>query len=237
MGLSSTASSPAVILGEDDLKTKLNENRVLLSLFKEAVEKIYTQVVGGYSFLLTDYTGTILCIKNNYTFLKEGISLAEESIGTNAIALAIKLREKFNTQPQHHYCSFFGKMHLFAVPVCVKDNLIGSLAVTTIGQPIEKELIIITELLGYQLSREMESVYRYDAKIQISEIDFNNKQLSVLKLLARGLTEKAVAVEIGVSINTVRYHKKAIFRKLDTGNIIDAVVKGLKYGLVSIDEI
>ncbi|EPR10303.1 LuxR C-terminal-related transcriptional regulator [Ruminiclostridium papyrosolvens] len=237
MDLPSNASIP-VSMKEYDIKVKLDENKMLLSVFKDAVEKVNTQILGKHSFLLTDSEGIILYInKKNHTILKEGISLAEEISGTNAISLSLKLNKKVNTEPQHHYCSFFSRMYLFSVPICIRNRIIGSIAVASTGIPIKKELIIITELLAYQVGNEVEGTGQTLAKRQISQMKFSDKQLMVLKLLAKGMTEKAVAIDSGISINTVRYHKKIIFRKLDTSNVIDAVVKALKYNLITIDEI
>ncbi len=237
MDLPSNALIPAGVK-EYDIKVKLDENNLFLSVFKDAVEKINAQILGKHSFFLTDSEGVILYInKKNHSILKEGISLAEGISGTNAVSLSLQLNKKVNTEPQHHYCSFFSRMYFFSVPICFRNRIIGSIAVASTGIPVKKELIIITELLAYQVTNEVEVAGQGMAKRQVSQMKFSEKQLLVLKLLAKGMTEKAVAIDSGISINTVRYHKKIIFRKLDTGNVIDAVVKALKYNLITIDEI
>jgi DNA-binding NarL/FixJ family response regulator len=54
------------------------------------------------------------------------------------------------------------------------------------------------------------------------------RQLEVLALLARGLPNKAIARELGLSEGTVKVHLLAIFRALDVRNRTEAVVAAQK---------
>lgn len=65
----------------------------------------------------------------------------------------------------------------------------------------------------------------------------NSKQIKILKYSAEGLTEKAQAMELKISINTIKYHKKKIFQLLEVETIMEAVIKALKYKLISINDI
>ncbi len=69
------------------------------------------------------------------------------------------------------------------------------------------------------------------------KIKLTKNQILILKLLAKGMTEKAIAYEINKSINTVKYHKKEIFKKLNSSSSREAVIKALKYKLISMKEI
>jgi two-component system, NarL family, nitrate/nitrite response regulator NarL len=50
----------------------------------------------------------------------------------------------------------------------------------------------------------------------------------VLAALGKGLSNKAVARQLGISPHTVKFHVEALFRKLGAGSRAEAVVKGLK---------
>lgn len=238
-GVVSAAACPDSCIEDSELEIKLRKNKMMVSVFKEVIKKLPIQVAKDHYFILTDHTGFLLCIENKSApaFLKEGIFLTEEISGTNAIALAIKLKRNVYTMPQHHFCMFLKEIHFFATPLIYKQKMLGVLAIAAVGQPIKKEWFVITDLLKYRMLNEIEYAKKLGHIRAGDKIRLNDKQLEVLKLLAKGLTETAVAIELKISVHTVRYHKKVIFEKLGTGSIVDAIVKALKLDLISIDDI
>jgi DNA-binding NarL/FixJ family response regulator len=65
-----------------------------------------------------------------------------------------------------------------------------------------------------------------------SDTSFNNltgRQLEVLRLLARGLPNKLIARELGLSEGTVKVHILAIFRTLSVNNRTEAVIAASKF--------
>ena len=46
------------------------------------------------------------------------------------------------------------------------------------------------------------------------------KQKAVLQLMSKGFTGQAIAYEPGLTIDTVKYHKRQIFKKLGASNNI-----------------
>lgn len=166
------------------------------------------------------------------------MSFAEESIGTNAIVISMKLKKAVYTLPQHHYCDFLRTSHIYCLPLWANEKVLSYLVITTIEKTIKKEMIAITELLGYQITNESKKFEIQKTRVSESNyIRLSNSQLSVLKLLAKGLTDKATGVEIGLSFDTIKYHKKNIFKKLNAKSTLEAVIKALKLNLISIDEI
>jgi DNA-binding NarL/FixJ family response regulator len=73
-----------------------------------------------------------------------------------------------------------------------------------------------------------------------SESEFNllepltERELEVLNLLAEGLSNPAIASELGVSRNTVKFHVSSIIQKLGAASRTEAVTAGLKRGLIII---
>jgi len=59
----------------------------------------------------------------------------------------------------------------------------------------------------------------------------------VLLRIARGLTGQAVAMELHISPDTVRFHKKRLYRILDSDNAVTTAVQALRGGPLSMDEI
>lgn len=54
----------------------------------------------------------------------------------------------------------------------------------------------------------------------------------VLQLLAQGLTNKAIAHELGITDHTVKFHVNAIMTKLNAQSRTDAVVRATRAGLI-----
>jgi DNA-binding NarL/FixJ family response regulator len=59
------------------------------------------------------------------------------------------------------------------------------------------------------------------------------RELELLTHVARGLSNKAVAAEMSISENTVKYYMKNILQKLGAQNRTEAVAHALRSGLVS----
>lgn len=59
------------------------------------------------------------------------------------------------------------------------------------------------------------------------------RELEVLDLIADGLTNKAIALRLGVSPHTAKFHVASLLQKLGAASRAEAVSKGLRMGLVS----
>jgi NarL family two-component system response regulator YdfI len=61
-----------------------------------------------------------------------------------------------------------------------------------------------------------------------------DRELEVLGLLSRGLANKQIAVELGISEHTVKFHVSSIYTKLDVTNRTEAVRAGLRGGWIAL---
>jgi len=61
------------------------------------------------------------------------------------------------------------------------------------------------------------------------------REIEVLRLAARGFTNKAIGVQLGISDRTVQGHLTNIFGKLDVASRTEAVTKAIQQGLVSVE--
>lgn len=59
------------------------------------------------------------------------------------------------------------------------------------------------------------------------------REIEVLRMVARGFTNKAIATQLGISDRTVQGHLANVFGKLHAQSRTDAVMIGLRLGLVS----
>ncbi len=65
-----------------------------------------------------------------------------------------------------------------------------------------------------------------------AEVDLTPRERDVLSCLVQGMSYKAVARGLGISIDTVRSHIRAVYRKLQVNNVAEAVGRALREGLV-----
>jgi len=63
-----------------------------------------------------------------------------------------------------------------------------------------------------------------------------HRELEVLKLAARGMSNRAIAGELGVGLRTVKSHLETIFSKMSVSSRTEAVLEALKRGWVSIED-
>jgi DNA-binding NarL/FixJ family response regulator len=60
------------------------------------------------------------------------------------------------------------------------------------------------------------------------------RELEVLEVLAEGLSNRAIAARLGISEHTVKFHVSSIFGKLGAENRTEAVLRGVRLGLISL---
>lgn len=65
-----------------------------------------------------------------------------------------------------------------------------------------------------------------------ADVDLTPREREVLSCLVQGMSYKAVARGLEISIDTVRSHIRAVYRKLQVNNVAEAVGRALREGLV-----
>jgi len=58
------------------------------------------------------------------------------------------------------------------------------------------------------------------------------RELEVLTLLAEGLSNKAIARRLGISVHTAKFHVGALMDKLDAVGRTDAVAHAVRHGVI-----
>lgn len=67
--------------------------------------------------------------------------------------------------------------------------------------------------------------------------ELRKRELEVLKLAARGMSNKQISSELNITDNTVGTHLVSVFRKLGVESRTEATLYALKEGLISTDDI
>jgi len=61
------------------------------------------------------------------------------------------------------------------------------------------------------------------------------REMDVLRLLAQGLPNRKIAVQLSVNERTVKYHVSAILAKLEAANRTEAVMRAIEQGLITLE--
>jgi DNA-binding NarL/FixJ family response regulator len=56
-------------------------------------------------------------------------------------------------------------------------------------------------------------------------LNLTSRQMDVLRLLAKGQSNKVIARDLGLSVSTVKVHLNTVFRALGASNRVEAVVR------------
>ena len=65
----------------------------------------------------------------------------------------------------------------------------------------------------------------------------SDREMEVLRLATRGLSNQAIATELCLSLRTVQAHLGHIFNKLQVSSRTEAVVRALKEGWITLDDV
>jgi DNA-binding NarL/FixJ family response regulator len=63
------------------------------------------------------------------------------------------------------------------------------------------------------------------------------RETEILRLAAKGMSNKDIADTLFLSLRTVKAHLTNIFNKMGCGSRTDAIIKGLKQGYITIDDV
>jgi DNA-binding NarL/FixJ family response regulator len=83
-----------------------------------------------------------------------------------------------------------------------------------------------------EIARKVVTLFREVRPPERVDYDLTPHEQRLLKLLIDGHTKKTAAVEIGVSVNTVSFHLKRVYEKLQVHSKSEAVAKALKNRII-----
>jgi DNA-binding NarL/FixJ family response regulator len=110
------------------------------------------------------------------------------------------------------------------------DDLVSAIRTVQAGESVLHPAII-AKLLKRALKAGTE-VNEPGARGNLSE-----RELEVLRLAAKGLTNKDIAEELYITVRTVKAHLSSAFSKLGVASRTEAIMKGLKEGWLLLEEV
>ncbi len=114
------------------------------------------------------------------------------------------------------------------------DNLVETIRRVARGEhPINESLTTRPKVAEQVLLQFQELSRRTEAEAFISPL--TPREMEILKYIGQGFLNKQIAVELGISEQTIKNHVTSILRKLNANARTEAVVLALRQGLISIN--
>jgi NarL family two-component system response regulator LiaR len=110
------------------------------------------------------------------------------------------------------------------------DELVNAIKAIHKGEPV----------LAPSIAKKVLNYFKLPDKVpemEEAEERLSDRELDIIKLAARGLTNKEIADELHLSYRTIEGHLRDIFNKLGVGSRTEAVLHGLKKGWLTLEEL
>ncbi len=105
----------------------------------------------------------------------------------------------------------FSKLALLRHTPCLWiTTILGYLDASTINADMQSELIAIAKLIPAYMQNSYQSLQPLEP-CDKPPVEFTERQLTILEMIAEGLTVKAIALKLKIKECTVNHHKKVIF--------------------------
>jgi len=108
------------------------------------------------------------------------------------------------------------------------DELAEAMRTVALGRPM------VSPSLAPKLMTELATAVRRDAPRVEGTARLTERELEVLRLVARGMSNRSVAEALFLSENTVKNHVRNILDKLEAHSRMEAVVKASHVGLLQL---
>ncbi len=110
------------------------------------------------------------------------------------------------------------------------DELVRAVKAIHKGEPV----------LDPAIARKVLNYFKLPDKVPGMEEDtehFSDRELDIIRLAAKGLTNKEIADKLHLSYRTVEGHMRDVFNKLGVGSRTEAVLHGLRRGWFTLEEL
>ena len=78
--------------------------------------------------------------------------------------------------------------------------------------------------------------YSYGDEDEITIAQLTNREMEILELAAKGMTNREIGSKLTISVRTVQAHLSNIFGKLQVGSRTEAVVHALREGWITLED-
>jgi NarL family two-component system response regulator LiaR len=110
------------------------------------------------------------------------------------------------------------------------DDLIEAIHAVCKGEPVLDPVVARKVMDHFKLPGEVPGTARPSEH-------FSSREIDIIKMAARGMSNKSIAGELNLSTRTVEGHLRTIFNKLGVGSRTEAVLFGLRKGWFTMEEL
>ncbi len=96
--------------------------------------------------------------------------------------------------------------------------------------------LVLHPVVGQKLLKRMASLQPKPIKLESTE-QLTNREIDVLKLAAKGKSNRDIATGLGIGLRTVKGHLVSIFSKMRVGSRTEAVLQALKRGWITLEDV
>lgn len=96
------------------------------------------------------------------------------------------------------------------------------------ASPIQIDAALRAVAVGLTVSEPGRQGRSFEPLPEEASVVLTPREIEVLTVLGRGLSNKAAARRLGISPHTVKFHVESLFRKLGAASRAEAVAKGLR---------
>ncbi|MCL7754901.1 response regulator transcription factor [Polaribacter sp. Z022] len=115
---------------------------------------------------------------------------------------------------------------------CAKSGAYGYLLKNADEEELLKSIRTVAKGKKYFAPEIAEKMINFISENNISSDILTTKELQVLKLIAKGMTTKEIALQLYVSARTIETHRANILKKLEVKNTAALIKKATDYKLV-----
>jgi two-component system, NarL family, response regulator DegU len=212
------------------------------SLFRQGIEhslsSLPDMVVSGTSEIAENIISTIDNLPPDVVLLDidgsadSGLSLARK-IKQHAPSIAIVVLAS-NPNDEQLFEVLKGQAASYQSKETTGEQLVETIRRVARGEhPINESLTTRPKVAEQVLLQFQELSRRTEAEGIISPL--TPREMQILKYIGQGFLNKQIAVELGISEQTIKNHVTSILRKLNANARTEAVVLALRQGLITID--
>jgi NarL family two-component system response regulator LiaR len=110
------------------------------------------------------------------------------------------------------------------------SEIIGAIRAVHSGESVLDPSVV------HRLLRRASGATRGREEVQAKGL-LSQRETSILKMVARGMNNEDIANELFLSVRTVKAHLTNIFNKFGCGCRTEAIIKGLREGYITLDDI
>lgn len=135
--------------------------------------------------------------------------------------------------PNSRVAILSGNENIETMRQCVLNGVVGYIKKSSSPETLIQAINLLladgsyfpANLLPYLLNANSESAQEAVRKVEGDEVQLTARQNEVLLLLRKGLSNKAMAYQMGISEGTVKLHVSTVLNKLGVSNRSEAIIK------------